>query len=256
MIMETNFKRTGRIIALAAAMLFAAGLFMLLASEPACAASKPLAGKRVLVEGDSIQEGFGKYIETGAKSMGTKKVRNQARNASTLAVGRLKRNSSWWRVSRMSYAEIRKYNYIIITTGTNDYYNFYKVHPGTAKSTNVKTTGGALNNMIRRIQKASPKTKIVIVTPIHRFSGRKNCDKKKNRYGKTLADYRKVITEVAARYDNVYVIRGTDITRANEMCKRSYSLDGLHPRKGYAQRTLARRFKNLFVKRVVNQPAA
>ena len=253
--MEARLKRTGRIIALVGAVFIATNLFLLLVAETTWASSNPLAGKRVLIEGDSIQCGFGKFAETAAKAMGAKQVKNRSKNGAIMALGRFRKNSTLWRVRRMSYAEIRKYNYIIITTGTNDYYRFYRVKPGTVNSTNVKTTGGALNYIIRRIQLASPETKIVIVTPIHRFSKRKSCEKIENRYGKTLADYRKVITDVASRYENVYVIKGTDISRAKEMKRQANSQDGLHPKKKYAKNILAKRFKALFVKTVINKPA-
>lgn len=123
-----------------------------------------------------------------------------------------------------------------------------KLSEGGVNSSDVRTTGGALNKIIRQVQKKSPKTKIIVVTPLCRFSGKTNCDKRKNKYGYTLKQYREVMTKVAENYDNVYVIQGNEISK--EMKQRKYSRDGLHPRSRYAKKTLAKRFKKAFEKTI------
>lgn len=250
--MITN-KRLVKLTALALTMLLTVSMCVLASAETASAAGS-LQGKSVLVEGDSIQWGFGKFIATAARSMGASRVKNASRNGATLAQSKrkiIRRNSTYYRISQMSAADLRSYDYVIISTGTNDYYGFYKVKPGTADSTDIHTTAGGLNGVIRKIRTEAPDTKIVVVTPIHRFAGRKNCDNRKGSYSKkTLNDYRNVITAAAGQYDNVYIIQGTDISRPEEMNKRRNSLDGLHPVSRYAKKVLAPRFTAEFCAKV------
>lgn len=242
-------RRTVRSIIFALVLLLTAGICLQISAEPVCAAG-PLQGKSVLIDGDSIQWSFGKYVESSVRSMGAGYVKNISENAATMAPGRKKskrKNSTFYRISRIPAWQLQQYDYVILATGTNDYYHFYKTGPGTPDSVDVRTTAGALNMVISAIQLRSPNTKIVVVTPIHRFSGGKNCDFKRSSYSKcTLSDYRAVITATAARYSNVSVIQGTDISRANEMNKKKNSRDGLHPTKSYAKKVLAPRFTFLF----------
>lgn len=226
--------------------------FMMISARPAYAADKPLKGKKVLIEGDSIQYGFGKFIETSVDSMGAKKIKNISQNNATLGVspiGNIK-NCTYFRIKKLRAKEIKKYDYIIIAAGTNDYFSGYKVRPGKVYSTARNTTAGALNKVIRKIRKRSPKTKIVVVTPIHRWPKSGNCDKRKNRYGKTLKDYRSAITKVAGQYENVYVIQGDSLSKASEMKMHKYSDDGVHPNNRYAK-ILAKRFRKAFKKDVL-----
>ncbi len=226
---------------------------LIIPAQHSYAADKPLKGKKVLIAGDSIQYGFGRYVETAVDSMGASKVKNISKDGSTIGVrpsGNVK-NCVYWRIRHLSGKELRKYNYVIIAAGTNDYFNYYKVRPGKVDSNEKGTTAGALNRVIRIIKKKSPKTKIVVVTPIHRWPGTGNCDREKNMYGKTLKDYRKVITKVAEKYDNVYVIQGTSLSKLYEMKKGNRTEDGLHPNSDYARKVLAKRFKTAFKKIVL-----
>lgn len=225
-------------------------------SSNAATDDKALKGKRVLIEGDSIQYTYGKYIEVAVKSMGAKKIKNTSKRAATIAMRPVgdTHNCVYWRISHLSGKELRKYDYIILASGTNDYFDHYKVKPGKVGSKDRSNTAGALNKVIQRIRKKAPKTKIVVVTPIHRWYKGRNCDKIKNQYGKTLKEYRKVITKVAKKYDNVYVIQGNSLSKAYEMKKGNGSKDGLHPSVSYAKKVLAKRFTAAF-KATVLEPS-
>ncbi len=233
--------------------------FMTITTGPVYAADKPLKGKKVLIEGDSLQYGFGKYIEVSVKAMGAKKVKNIAKNNATIGVSPIGdvSNCSYYRIKGLSGKTLRKYDYIIIATGTNDYFSGYKIRPGVVDSTAKETTAGALNMIIKKIRKQAPKAKIVLVTPIHRLSGKTSCDLKRNRYGKTLKDYRKIISKVANKYNDdnkhVYVIQGTKLSKIWEMRKHKNSADGTHPTDHYAKKVLAKRFRKEFCKTVLDQ---
>lgn len=239
-----------KLLSLTIIAVMAVSLIGLTGTEEASASSGKLRGKRVLIEGDSIQAGYGRYLERSLRRLGARKITNDSVSLSTLAwnPGSYSNNRSvWYRVRKMTKKQLSRYDYVFIAAGTNDWSGIGDVAPGTLNSTNARTLCGGLNKTIQHIRKLSPKTRIVIITPIHRckdLSGSsrpKNCNKVCNRYGKTLHHYRIYMTAVARSYPNVSVVQGYRISRISEMASKSNSRDYLHPTPRYAKKVLVKR---------------
>ena len=217
-----------------------------------------LKGKTVLIEGDSLQASYGKYLETAIRKMGPKKVVNRAKNGSTLGnrikVGHAQasKGSVYYRMKKLK----TKYDYVFIAAGTNDYGQYMNhglVKIGSYKTLNKNTTCGALNVIINKIRKVSSKTKIVVVTPIYKYGGwNKNnykkrkitdCDALKNEWGKTLSNYRSEISKTASR-KGVYVINGSTLAFKKEInSSKNMIEDHIHPKTHFAN-TIANRAYN------------
>ncbi len=218
--------------------------------------------KKVLIEGDSIQtKTFGAFLTKMAKSLGAKSVENNAVRGSTLAYkpdGKAGKTSVYYRISQMSDEELMSYDYILISAGTNDWYKYFGIDSGIYWNgnhtdfdyDNTSTTLGAaasINNRIAAInadRTDGSTTKIIWFSPIYRYLNAgevskntkpKDCDKVKNKYGKTLADYRRAIREAGGIY-----ISGTAISKKKEVSSKSNLRDWLHPTESYAK-TLAKR---------------
>lgn len=231
------------------AIIIAAGLaFAAAGTETAHAAAtpaKPFKGKTVLVVGDSIQARHGKFLVKASKQLGAKKVVNKSEGGAFFGKRLLTGNCVYSRVMKMSRSQMRKYDYIILSAGTNDFghhTNYGKVKLGKPTSMKRTTVCGAMNIMIRRIQTYSPETKIIVATPLYRYrwDKKKDCDKIKNKWGYTLKDYRKGMALTASRYQNVYVLDGAQLAKKKEMRSKKYTTDYLHPKDKFAK-TLAKR---------------
>lgn len=211
-------------------------------------------GKKVLVEGDSIQAGFGKFMQTACGRMKAKKIDNHAVNGATVAYSKNGKNSVYARIMAMSDLQIKKYKIIVIAAGTNDFGN-YKNHGkrdlGGTETIDPRTTCGALRGIIERVQTVSPKTKIIVCPPIYRFHGwtdnnyttrvDRDCDKIVNRFGYTLRDYAAGMRKVAKEYKNVYVLNETKLATKAEMHDKLCTGDYCHPREKFAREKIAPR---------------
>lgn len=122
-------------------------------------------------------------------------------------------------------------------------------------SYSASTTYGAavqINDRISTINsdKADePHTRVVWFSPIYRYlnagsnpvkKNKKDCDKVKNKYSQTLADYRRAIREAGGIY-----ISGTAISTKKEASSKDNLKDWLHPTKSYAK-TLTKRATKKF----------
>ena len=232
------------------ALMLIAGLAVSAAdAEPAHAAAaqtaKPFSGKTVLVVGDSIQARHGKFLIKASKQLGAKKVVNKSEGGAFFGKRLLTSNCVYSKVMKMSRSQVRKYDYIILSAGTNDFghhTNNGKVKLGKVTSKKKNTVCGAMNLMIRRIQTYSPNTKIIVVTPLYRYNWgkKKDCDKIKNKWGFTLKDYRTRMAQTASAYEGVYVVSGASLASKKEMRSHKSTPAYLHPTDKFA-RTLAKR---------------
>ena len=213
--------------------------------------------KRVLIEGDSIQTNCGQFIKQSCSLMGAKSVRITAVRGASLGYNpdsRKGRNSVYYRISNMTKEQLSQYQYIFISAGTNDWNNMKTdIGLGDVDSTDERTIAGALNLMLTKIRNEAPKAKIVVVTPLHRYlyidvtTGnryKRNCDMQMNLQGYTLEDCRRIMREVAGKYDNTYVIDGKTISKSHEMNSLKYTKDYVHPMPWYGKRVLSERFKH------------
>ena len=150
--------------------------------------------------------------------------------------------------------QIRSFDCIFIAAGTNDFgavTNVGKVRVGDPYNfaPKVTTTCGGLDMIIRKIRSASPETKIIVITPMYRYKGWvefpipavTNCDELKNRWDKTLADYRNAIAMTALKYPGVSVIDGKQLMTLEEAHSLDCTVDYLHPRSDFARTVIADR---------------
>ena len=231
--------------------------------------------RKILIEGDSIQTAtFGSFLTQMAKNMGAESVDNHAERGATLAYneeGKVKKNSVYYRISKMSDEELMKYDFIIISAGTNDWLSSWsKISSGLVTydvgserkqyyrlGGDPATTAGAAYQIKERIMKINSKSrkektrsrpiKLIFFSPIYRYkkNGSTNptkkdkgdCDKIENTYGETLKDYREGIRISVA---GCCYISGEDISTKKEASSKKYLKDWLHPTKAYAK-TLAKR---------------
>jgi hypothetical protein len=216
----------------------------------------PAYNKNVLIEGDSIQAKAGQHIYYACRQMQAASVTLNAIVGASLGYNpdsRAGSNSVYYRISNMTDEELRSFHMIFISAGTNDW-NSKKadIKCGDPDSKDPASICGALNLILKRINKVAPKTKIVIETPVHRFKyidpdtrevfPGTDCDQTRNRYDCTLQDFRDAMKSVAAKYKNTYVVNGENITTAEEMMSPDFTSDGLHPKHYYGKNILSVRF--------------
>ena len=227
-----------------------------------------LKGKKVLVEGDSIQtKEFGQFLTEMAKSLKAKSITNKAVSGSTLAYnrnGKVGEKSVYYRIIHTKDEELAKYDYIIISAGTNDWYKYSGVDSGFGhgeRSKDVATTYGAivgietkLEDVNKRYRERSNPIRTIYFSPIYRYNNsgsrspskedKADCDKIENEYGQTLSDYRFAIQFAVSNYAlHGYYISGTTLSTKKEASSKKNLKDWLHPTKSYAK-TLAKRAKN------------
>ena len=188
--------------------------------------NKVFLNKNVLVLGDSIQAGFGKYAVTAAKGLGAKKVTNKSvggRTVSYIKGKASKTNSILYQLKHDSWYKknVKNYKYVIIAAGTNDY-SWGVISANKLQKDTVSTI-----NYLRKYNKDSI---IIIVTPLHRWAGKS--------YIKGVEKYRQKMAAAAKGYKNIYVIDGKTIVKKNES---KYFADYVHPKTTFAKKTLAPR---------------
>lgn len=224
------------------------------AAGTASAAFDGFAGKRVLIDGDSIQAEHGKYLTVALEELGAASIENHARIGAFLGNKKTDPNSVYFRMRGMTDEEIRSFDCIFLAAGTNDFgavTNVGKVRVGDPYTfaPRATTTCGGLDTIIRKIHAASPDTKIIVITPMHRFKGWvefpipavTDCDELENRWGSTLADYRNAIAMTALKYPGVSVIDGKQLMTPEEAHSLDCTVDYLHPRSNFARTVIAPR---------------
>lgn len=183
--------------------------------------------KRVFIEGDSIQSGFGKYLEKTSFLLDTKFPVNNSVSGATIAYNGNK-NNLYHRIVENKELDFDNYDVIFISAGINDYDK--SVPLGNYDSYKKNETSGALNLIIDRIHYDNRFAKIVFFTPMYRFKNNKNYEFKKNNVGIDLKSYRDTLKKVGTqqKYKGfLYVIEGDKLTNSDEYLNMSF--DGLHP---------------------------
>ncbi len=242
------------IVIAAAALLAAAVLVMSSCSSGAPDGFDGFEGKTILIDGDSIQASHGKYLTVALERLGAGRIENHARIGAFLGNKATDPNSVYFRMRGMTAEQIRSFDCIFIAAGTNDFgavTNVGKVRVGDPYNfaPKVTTTCGGLDMIIRKIRSASPETKIIVITPLYRYKGWvefpipavTNCDELKNRWDKTLADYRNAIAMTALKYPGVSVIDGKQLMTLEEAHSLDCTVDYLHPRSDFARTVIADR---------------
>ncbi len=128
------------------------------------------------------------------------------------------------------YNSIPKADLIQIFMGTNDY--GHDTPLGTIADTTDISFYGALNLIIPALQTKYPESRIVFVTPLHRYGANGlTYDYTENGAGNTLKDYVDAIKEVCERYSvpviDLFTISGINPAIAD--VKTAYMPDGIHP---------------------------
>ena len=135
------------------------------------------------------------------------------------------------------YTTIPDADLISIFMGTNDY--GHETPLGTIEDSTDISFYGALNIIIPQLKNAHPNSRIVFLTPIHRYgrgtSGILGTDYTydyiNNGVGANLGDYVNAIKEVCAKYSipviDLYTLYDLDVT--DENIRTQYMPDGLHP---------------------------
>lgn len=128
------------------------------------------------------------------------------------------------------YNSIPEADLIQIFMGTNDY--GHDTPLGTIADTTDISFYGALNVIIPALQTKYPESRIVFVTPLHRYGANGlTYDYTENGAGNTLKDYVDAIKEVCERYSvpviDLFTISGINPAIAD--VKTAYMPDGIHP---------------------------
>ncbi len=197
----------------------------------------PWVGKTAVFVGDSITKGSGcdgqKYWEILAEELGFANVVGMGVGGSCWSVKSDYGTGNSPLINR--YQTIPEADLIQIFMGTNDYGHGTPL--GSIDDTTDVSFYGALNVILPALQQKYPSSRIVVVTPLHRYNADTNKNDLNYDYeahpvtGKTLKDYVDAMKEVCERY-SIPVIDMFSISGLNpivESIKNMYMPDGLHP---------------------------
>lgn len=197
----------------------------------------PWVGKTAVFVGDSITKGSGcdgqKYWEILEEELGFSTVAGMGIGGSCWSATSDYGNGNSPLINR--YQTIPEADLIQIFMGTNDYGHATPL--GTIEDTTDVSFYGALNVILPALQQKYPSSRIVVVTPLHRYNADTNKNDLNYDYeahpvsGKTLKDYVDAMKEVCERY-SIPVIDMFSISGLNpivESIKNMYMPDGLHP---------------------------
>ena len=189
-------------------------------------------GKTAVFVGDSITAGTGcdgdKYWQILEESMGLSNVTAMGVPGSCISAKSDYGTNNSPLIQR--YNDIPEADLISIFMGTNDY--GHDTPLGTIDDIGDTSFYGALNVIIPSLQAKHPDSRIVFVTPLHRYGfGGLNFDYEKNGAGFTLQDYVDAVIKVCRRYSvpviDLYSISGLNPSLA--VIRNTYMPDGLHP---------------------------
>ncbi len=192
----------------------------------------PWKGKTAVFVGDSITFGSkcdgDKYWEVLEDEMELAQVIGMGIGKSCISV--TNSNGTSFNPLTARYDTIPEADLIQIFMGTNDY--GFNTPLGTINDTTDVSFYGALNVVIPALQAKYTSSRIVFVTPLHRYGQHNlNYDYEKNQAGHELKDYVDAIKEVCERY-SVPVIDLFNMSGLNpslEAVREKYIPDGLHP---------------------------
>lgn len=220
-------------VVLAVCLIMLAGICMF--SEYSYAGSRvSFRNKKIFIAGDSIQNKarnskYGAFIHRACKKLKAKDITNMAKSDATLANVRNDKVPSVLKQIIKKKKHLKEYDYFFISAGTNDYGGF---NIGYASVDKMKKD---LKKIIRYIHKKNRKAKIIIVTPIYRYSyrGFVDCEITPNhKGGHTLREYRAAINEITRKkkYKKyVLTISGTKLVEKRRMKSPTYTWDRIHP---------------------------
>ncbi|MBQ4262699.1 MAG: hypothetical protein IJB83_00445 [Bacilli bacterium] len=194
--------------------------------------------KTAVFVGDSITYGEGttnKYWEYLDESLNLSTVTGMGISGSTISVKSDYGTQNTPLINR--YTTIPDADLISIFMGTNDY--GHETPLGTIEDTTDVSFYGALNVIVPALKEAHPNSRIVFVTPIHRYGfGTSKIlgtaftyDNLPNGVGANLEDYVNAIKEVCSKNDipviDLFTLFKLDVTDAS--IRSEYIPDGLHP---------------------------
>ena len=195
-------------------------------------------GKTIACIGDSITAGTGTtkmYFEYLAESIGFGSVIPMGVTGSCISAASDYGQSNQPLINR--YQNIPSADLIVIFMGTNDY--GHETPLGSVEDTRDGTFYGALNVIIPDLVANHPFSKIVFVTPMHRYGFGTSkllgtpflSDDVANGVGATLGDYVDALKLVCANNDVSVIDLYTECTLdpADADIRRDYMPDGLHP---------------------------
>lgn len=199
-----------------------------------------LSGKTAVFVGDSITYGVGisngaKYWEILEDSLELSSVTGMGVAGSCISARSNYGNSNSPLINR--YDTIPDSDLITIFMGTNDY--GHETPLGTINDKRDTSFYGALNVILPSLIKKHPNSRIVVVTPLHRYGKGTSgilgtdftYDYLKNGVGANLEDYVNALKQVCSKYSipviDLYTLSGLDPSNAE--IKTKYMPDGLHP---------------------------
>lgn len=199
-----------------------------------------LSGKTAVFVGDSITYGIGttdgaRYWEVLGESLELSNVTGMGVAGSCISTKSNYGNSNSPLINR--YDSIPEADLITIFMGTNDY--GHETPLGTINDKRDTSFYGALNVILPSLIKKYPNSRIVVVTPLHRYgfgtSGNLGTaftyDYLENGGGANLEDYVNALKAVCNKYSipviDLYTLSGLD--PSDSETKANYMPDGLHP---------------------------
>lgn len=189
--------------------------------------------KKIYFLGDSITEGWGastpekSYVSLFAQRHKEMEVFNYGRWGTRIARQKTPSESQCMdedfntRVAQMPEGA----DVVIVFGGTNDF-GHGDAQFGSLNDDTEWTFCGALNCLFKKLIGKFPKSKIIVMTPLHRDD-----EALPNMHGKCLIDYVSAIREIADRYSlevlDLFNCSGIEGQVSSE--EKNYLLDGLHP---------------------------
>ncbi len=194
--------------------------------------------KTAVFVGDSITYGSGtskRYWEYLDTNLELSTVTNMGVNSSCVSTKSDYGTNNQPLINR--YTTIPDADLISIFMGTNDY--GHETPLGTINDSTDTSFYGALNIIIPQLKNSHPNSRIVFLTPIHRYGAGTSgilgtaytYDNVPNGVGATLEDYVNAVKDVCAKYSipviDLYTLFDLDVTDTS--VRSEYMPDGLHP---------------------------
>ena len=198
----------------------------------------PWENRSAVFVGDSITAGSGTtkiYFEYLAERLGLSSVTPMGVGGSCISAASNYGQSNQPLINR--YQNIPSADLIVVFMGTNDY--GHETPLGSVNDTQDGTFYGALNTIVPELVSNHTSSKVVFVTPLHRYGfGTSNIlgtkytyDSVPNGVGATLGDYAEAITTVCANNDVPVIDLYAEyiLDPSDAVIRTEYMPDGLHP---------------------------
>ena len=229
-----------KVLSLILALVMLIGLLPMtaLASESEEVAENPWNGRSAVFVGDSITAGSGTtniYYQYLNQTLGFSSVTAMGVAGSCISAASDYGQANQPLINR--YQNIPSADLIVIFMGTNDY--GHETPLGSVDDTQDGSFDGALNEIIPALVTKHPSSKIVFVTPLHRYGfgiskilgTQFTSDSVPNGVGATLGDYVEALKTVCANNGVSVIDLHTECTLdpADSAVRSNYMPDGLHP---------------------------